>query len=89
MLSPIATVLRTLRYGRRRKGPLRNRTDADEIKLVHPGGAELVIGSDAITLSIGQTKIELTSSEVVINDGMAKITTAGASLVNDAFKVGG
>lgn len=63
--------------------------EADEIKLVHPGGGELVIGSDAITLSIGQTKIELTSSEVVINDGMAKITTAGASLVNDAFKVGG
>lgn len=63
--------------------------DEDEIKLVHPGGAEIVIGSDAITLSIGQTSIKLTSSEVVINDGMAKITTSGASLVNDAFKVGG
>ena len=63
--------------------------EADEIRLVHPGGAELVLGKDAITLTLGQAKIEMSSSEVIINDGMAKITTAGASLVNDAFKVGG
>ena len=62
--------------------------DADEIKLIHPGGAELVMTSDAITLSLGSATVEITSSEVKINDGMAKITTAGASLVNDAFKVG-
>lgn len=60
----------------------------DEIKLVHPGGAEIVIGSDEITISIGQSTLKLTSSEINLNDGMAKITTAGASLVNDAFKVG-
>ncbi|MFZ1481795.1 MAG: phage baseplate assembly protein V [Paracoccaceae bacterium] len=63
--------------------------EADEIRLVHPGGAELVLGKDAITLTLGQAKIEMSSTEVIINDGMAKITTAGASLVNDAFKVGG
>ena len=63
--------------------------EGDEIKLVHPGGAEIVIGSDAITISIGQSTLKLTSSEINLNDGMAKITTAGASLVNDAFKVGG
>ena len=63
--------------------------DADEIRLVHPGGAEMVMTSDGITLSIGQCKIEMSSSEVSINSGMAKITTAGASLVNDTFKVGG
>lgn len=63
--------------------------DADEIKLVHPGGAEIVIGSDEIKITIGQSTIKLTSSEINLNDGMAKITTAGASLVNDAFKVGG
>ncbi len=63
--------------------------DADEIRLVHPGGAELVMTGDEITLSIGQATIKLTSSEIDINNGMAKITTAGASLVNDAFKVGG
>lgn len=62
--------------------------DANEIKLIHPDGAEIALTSEGITLSMGQTKIALTSSEVVINEGMAKITTAGASLVNDAFKVG-
>lgn len=63
--------------------------DGDEIKLIHPGGGEIVIGSDEIKISIGQAEIKLTTSEVSINSGMAKITTAGASLVNDAFKVGG
>lgn len=63
--------------------------DNDEIKLVHPGGAEIVIGSDEITISIGQSTLKLTSSEINLNNGMAKVTTAGASLVNDAFKVGG
>ena len=63
--------------------------DADEIKLIHPSGAELVMTGDEIKLSIGQCTLKLTSSEIVLNDGMAKITTAGASLVNDAFKVGG
>ena len=63
--------------------------DADEIKLVHPGGGELVIAADEIKLSIGQCSLKLTTSEIILNDGMAKITTAGASLVNDAFKVGG
>jgi hypothetical protein len=62
--------------------------DADEIKLVHPGGAEIVIGADSVTISIGQSTLKMTSSEINLNDGMAKITTAGASLVNDAFKVG-
>jgi hypothetical protein len=63
--------------------------DADEIALIHPGGARIVMASGGITLSAGQSTIELTGSEVVINSGMAKITTAGASLANDAFKVGG
>jgi hypothetical protein len=63
--------------------------EGDEIKLVHPAGAEIVIGSDEIKISIGQSTLKLTASEINLNNGMAKITTAGASLVNDAFKVGG
>ena len=63
--------------------------EGDEIKIVHPGGAEIVIASDEIRISIGQSTLKLTSSEINLNDGMAKITTAGASLVNDALKVGG
>jgi hypothetical protein len=63
--------------------------DADEMKLVHPGGAELVLGADEITLSLGGCSIRISATEVSINDGMVKVTAAGASLVNDAFKVGG
>jgi hypothetical protein len=62
--------------------------DADEIKLVHPGGAEVKLGSSEISLKLGQCEIKISSSEVNINNGMVKVTTAGASLVNDAFKVG-
>lgn len=62
---------------------------ADEIKLIHPGGAEFKMTGSAIELTLGQSSLKITASEVVINNGMAKITTAGASLVNDAFKVGG
>jgi hypothetical protein len=63
--------------------------DADEIKLVHPGGAEVTLGASEISLKMGNCEIKISSSEVNINNGMVKVTTAGASLVNDAFKVGG
>ena len=62
--------------------------DADEIKLVHPGGAEVTLGSSEISLKLGSCEIKISSTEVNINNGMVKVTTAGASLVNDAFKVG-
>jgi hypothetical protein len=62
--------------------------DADEIKLVHPGGAEVTLGSSEITLSLGNCSLKITTSEINLNNGMVKVTTAGASLVNDAFKVG-
>ncbi len=62
--------------------------DADEIRLTHPGGAELVIGSGEINLTLGACSLKITSSEINLNQGMVKVTTAGASLVNDAFKVG-
>ena len=62
--------------------------DADELRLTHPGGAELVIGAREVTLTIGNSSIKLTSSEITLNNGMVKVTSAGASLVNDAFKVG-
>ncbi len=63
--------------------------DADEVKLVHPGGAEVVLSNDAITLSLGNCTLKISSSEIDLNNGMVKVTTSGASLVNDAFKVGG
>jgi hypothetical protein len=62
---------------------------ADEIRIVHPGGAEIVIAAGEIRLTLGTSTLKITSSEINLNNGMAKVTTAGASLVNDAFKVGG
>ena len=62
--------------------------DADEMRLTHPGGAEIVIGAQELTISLGNSSIRMSSSEINLNDGMVKVTTAGASLVNDAFKVG-
>jgi hypothetical protein len=62
--------------------------DADEIKLVHPGGAEVKLSASEITLTLGSCTLKITTTEINLNDGMVKVTTAGASLVNDAFKVG-
>ncbi len=62
---------------------------ADKIRLTHSTGAEITLGSDEISLVVGQCSIRITKTEVSINGKMAKITKAGASLVNDAFKVGG
>ena len=63
--------------------------DADEIRLVHPGGAQVVLGSREVTISLGTQQIKISESEINLNNGMVKVTTAGASLVNDALKVGG
>ena len=45
-----------------------------EIRLVHSGGAELVMTDDSITISIGGKQIELTSSSVNINEGSLEVT---------------
>ncbi len=67
--------------------------DADEVKLLYAkgadaGGGEIVMNSSGITLKFGQCEIAIGQAEININNGMVKITTAGASLVNDALKVG-
>ncbi len=41
-----------------------------------------------ITLKLGSCQIVISQDDINVNNGMLKITTAGASLVNDAFKVG-
>jgi hypothetical protein len=62
--------------------------DGDEIKLVHPGGAEVTLGSSEITLKLGVCELKITATEINLNNGMVKVTAAGASLVNDALKIG-
>jgi hypothetical protein len=62
--------------------------DRNEIVLRHAGGAEIRLSATGVTLSMLPCVLEITSTEITLNNGMVKVTTAGASLVNDAFKVG-
>jgi len=62
--------------------------DQDQIQIQHPGGAEFTMSSSEIVLKLGLCKLKITQSEINLNDGMVKVTAAGASLVNGAFKVG-
>lgn len=62
--------------------------DGDQIQIQHPGGAEITVSSSEIVLKLGLCELKITESEINLNNGMVKVTPAGASLVNDAFKVG-
>jgi uncharacterized protein involved in type VI secretion and phage assembly len=68
--------------------------DADKVHLFYakdPNGdakGEITMSSSGITIKFGQCSIEIKNSEINVNDGMLKITTSGASLVNEAMKVG-
>ena len=42
----------------------------------------------SISLKLGACELKITASEINLNNGMVKVTAAGASLVNDAFKIG-
>lgn len=62
--------------------------EADRIQLLHPGGAEVTLGNSDIVLKLGTSEIKITANEIVLNNGMIKVTTAGVSLVNDMMKFG-
>ena len=62
--------------------------DRNEIQIQHPGGAEFTMSDSDIVLKLGICELKITSSEINLNNGMVKVTVAGASLANDAFKVG-
>jgi Type VI secretion system/phage-baseplate injector OB domain len=62
--------------------------DGNEVQIQHPGGAEFTMSDTEIILRLGLCELKITSSEINLNHGMVKVTVAGASLVNDAFKVG-
>lgn len=62
--------------------------DAQKVQLLHSGGAELTMEQSQITLKLGSCQIVISQSDININNGMVKITTSGASLVNDALKIG-
>lgn len=62
--------------------------DENELRLEHPGGARVVLSQGGVDVELGTQKVSLSRTEISLNQGMVKVTTAGASLVNDALKVG-
>ena len=46
------------------------------------------MSANEIVLKLGACELKITQSEINLNNGMVKVTAAGASLVNDALKVG-
>jgi hypothetical protein len=48
--------------------------DANELKLVHPGGAEVKLGQSEISIAIGSAKVVLSSAGVSVNDGAFKVS---------------
>ncbi len=63
--------------------------DANEIQLLHPGGAELKMTDSDITLTIGQAELKMTSSEVSVKVGSTevKLSMSELSLQSGAGKV--
>lgn len=63
--------------------------DADEILLVHPGGAEVKLGASEIALTLGGSEITLTSSDITLKSGsgQVKISASGVSINNGALEV--
>lgn len=48
--------------------------DANELKLVHPGGAEVKMSQSEISIAIGSAKVVLSSAGVSVNDGAFKVS---------------
>jgi hypothetical protein len=62
--------------------------ESDQIKLVHSGGAEIVLSGDGITISFQACKLEISGTDISLNNGLIKVGLAGVSLVNGAMAFG-
>jgi uncharacterized protein involved in type VI secretion and phage assembly len=62
--------------------------DADEVKIVHSGGAEIKLSSSGIELSFQACKLEISGTEISLNNGLIKVGLAGVSLVNGSMAFG-
>ena len=47
--------------------------DADEIKITHPGGAELTMGKSEVKITLGSSEIKMSTSEISLNSGTIKL----------------
>ncbi len=61
---------------------------ADEVKLVHAGGAQFVMTGSDITLTVGGCELKITATNISLNNGLIKVGLAGVSLVNGAMTFG-
>lgn len=59
-----------------------------EVKIAHSGGAEIVLSGDGIALSFQACKLEISGSDISLNNGLIKVGLAGVSLVNGAMAFG-
>jgi hypothetical protein len=62
--------------------------ESDQVKLVHSGGAEIVLSGDGITISFQACKLEISGTDISLNNGLIKVGLAGVSLVNGAMAFG-
>lgn len=62
--------------------------ESDEVKIVHSGGAEIRLSSAGIELSFQSCKLEISGTDISLNNGLVKVGLAGVSLVNGAMAIG-
>lgn len=62
--------------------------DADELRLVHAGGAEISLRGDEIVLTCGACELTIGMEAISLNHGLIKVGLAGVSLVNGAISFG-
>lgn len=62
--------------------------DADELRLVHGGGAELRLSGGDIVLTYGACEITISADSISLNHGLIKVGLAGVSLVHGAMSFG-
>jgi hypothetical protein len=62
--------------------------DQDEVKIVHSGGAQIKLTGSGIELSFESCKIEISSTDISLNNGLIKVGLAGVSLVSGSMSFG-
>ena len=60
----------------------------NKIVVSHAGGPAITISDSSMVLTVGGSELKLTKTEISLNRGMVKVTSAGVSLANGAMKFG-
>ena len=62
--------------------------EKDELVISHGGGPSITLTADEIVLACGGCELRIGTSDISLNNGLAKIGLAGVSLVNGALALG-